>query len=146
MVREKCHTSCQKDSQTGKYHESICLVITLSDISGSPPQSSMLTGSSVGGAWCSPETCTNSHMHTHIHTRAFSWSSSKEPNKTFTTWLSLPPHFTLNLLLWLVLYLSFSLSLRSHDSLCCNESGLLSELRPFLSLGSVNDPGLNTFN
>lgn len=91
MVREKCHTSCQKDSQTGKYHESICLVITLSDISGSPPQSSMLTGSSVGGAWCSPETCTNSHMHTHIHTRAFSWSSSKEPNKTFTTWLSLPP-------------------------------------------------------
>lgn len=74
-----------------------------------PP--SMLTGSSVGEAWCSLETCTDTLSLTHTHTRAVSQSSSKEPNKTFTTWLSLPPTFLSVCFFGLFLHRSFSLSL-----------------------------------
>lgn len=92
-------------------------------VSGSPPTLN------VNWVICGRGTVLSWDLHwlTHTHTRAVSRSSSKEPNKTFTTWLSLPPTSLSICFFGLFFYLSFSLGLPP-----CYEPGLLSDSRPFL--------------
>lgn len=132
---------------TGAFQSLISVVIYPAWMTLAHLQSTVLSGSSVGEAWRSPETWSHTYTHTHtlIHTRAFSWSSSKELNKTFTTWLSLFLSRRSSPCASLACFASFPLP-RPLDSLCRYQSELLSVSRPFLSLGFADDLGLNTFN